>query len=81
MPATRFACIGCHGARGEGALEGTVRVPPIYGTALSSDRDAWGRPRTLYTEDLLGRAISDGLNAAGQPLHRAMPCYRMSSAQ
>ena len=81
MPAARFACMGCHGYRGEGALEGGVRVPPIYWRALTSDRDGWNRARTPYTEELLGRAIASGLNTAGQPLHRAMPRFRMSRPQ
>ena len=81
VPATRFACISCHGSRGEGALEGSVRFPPIHQAALSSNRDGWNRPRTPYTAELVARALTEGLGSNGQPLHRAMPRYQMSPEQ
>jgi hypothetical protein len=81
MPAARFACLDCHGIRGEGTVEGGVRIPAIHRAALFSDRDGWNRPRIPYTAALVARAITEGLNAGGRPLHRAMPRYQMTAQQ
>jgi hypothetical protein len=81
LPATRYPCVPCHGVRGEGAWEGGIRVPAIDRLALSSDRDVWNRPRPPYTELLLERAITSGLDTAGKPLHRAMPRFQMTRSQ
>lgn len=40
LPPARFTCMGCHGAEGEGRLEGGLRTPPIARAALGPDAPA-----------------------------------------
>lgn len=82
LPATLFRCAQCHGVRGEGIQEGGLRVPPLTNFALRHERDSLqtGHHREAYTDETLARAITQGLDASGHPLHTSMPRYRMTSA-
>ncbi len=71
LPAERVPCAGCHGERGQGGNEGGVRVPAIDPVSLA----AGGRPH--YDDTALARAILQGEDPTGRPLHPAMPRYRL----
>ncbi len=83
VPASAFACAGCHGADGEGVSEGGVQPPPINWQALSSPAVSplTRRQRARYDETTLARAIRVGRDPSGAPLHAAMPRYRMTERQ
>lgn len=70
MPATRFACAGCHGADGKGRAEGGTVFPPIRWSDLTASG------RTAYDADGLARALTDGITPDGRVLSKAMPRFR-----
>ena len=76
LPANGFACANCHGADGKGGKEGSVVMADIrYGT-LSRPLLAsppWNRARVPYTDALLARAITRGVDSSGQQLDASMP--------
>ncbi|TFW31349.1 c-type cytochrome [Massilia horti] len=80
LPATLLPCASCHGANGRGQREGGVAVADISPAALARAVNIGGRLRPAYTQALLVRAIGDGQDSQGQPLDRAMPRYRMQTA-
>ncbi|MEA2562996.1 MAG: hypothetical protein QOH06_4500 [Acidobacteriota bacterium] len=63
VPASALPCAGCHGRDGRGKAEGGVTPADL--TRIDDERS-------------LKRAIAMGLSAKGEPLHVAMPRYRMS---
>lgn len=81
VPATSVPCASCHGRDGRGRPEGGVAPSDLrwesmtrpYGVTHPS-----GRTHPPYDERLLKRAISMGIDPAGNPLHVAMPRFRMS---
>jgi ABC-type branched-subunit amino acid transport system substrate-binding protein len=81
-PGSLMACANCHGFDGRGNPEGGVIPTNIiweeltkpYGRAYAS-----GRRHPAYTELSLARAITEGVDPAGNQLSVAMPKYRMSS--
>jgi ABC-type branched-subunit amino acid transport system substrate-binding protein len=81
VPAASVPCASCHGRDGRGRPEGGVSPSDLrwesvtrpYGVTHPS-----GRTHPPYDERLLKRAISLGFDPAGQPLHVAMPRFRMS---
>ncbi|MBD0324892.1 MAG: ABC transporter substrate-binding protein [Pyrinomonadaceae bacterium] len=83
LPATTFTCANCHGLRGEGTREGGIQPPPLNWETLTRTQTSplTRRERQPYTEATLARAIRAGVDPAGQPLHPAMPRYRMTAAQ
>lgn len=77
------SCVSCHGPDGRGG----VRVPMTdqiapdirYSTLTSAEHETeGGEEHPPYTEEMLGRAITDGLDPAGEPLSWVMPRWRMS---
>lgn len=76
-----FACVQCHQEDGSGSREGGVAAPDIRFQHLSQPypglRDT-GRQHPPYDEQSLIRAIRQGVDPAGNPLHPAMPRYRFS---
>ncbi|WP_438010798.1 ABC transporter substrate-binding protein [Sorangium sp. So ce321] len=81
VPATVLPCVQCHGRDGRGRPEGGLSPSNIRWEALSrpySAAEASGRLRPPYTERALGRAITMGLDPAGNRLQDAMPRYRLS---
>ena len=62
IPGRMMACANCHGMRAEGKAEAGITVPAL---------------RRNYTTAALRRALTDGIGLSGQPLHPAMPAYRL----
>jgi ABC-type branched-subunit amino acid transport system substrate-binding protein len=63
VPAATLPCASCHGRDGRGRSEGGVSPSDL--TRIDDER-------------ALKRAIAMGLSSKGEPLHVAMPRYRMS---
>ena len=81
VPASLMPCANCHGADGRGRPEGGVRPPDITWRRLSTpygQRQANGRSHGPYDEGALARAVSEGLDPAGNRLDPAMPRFVMS---
>jgi Periplasmic binding protein/Cytochrome c len=81
LPGSSLPCAGCHGRDGRGGREGGVAPSDLTWQSLSKpygSHQPGGRSHPPYTERLLGRAIALGTDPAGNPLHGAMPRYRMS---
>jgi ABC-type branched-subunit amino acid transport system substrate-binding protein len=74
LPATLFPCINCHGAEGEGKVEGSLRIPPITSNSLLASTHA------PYNDNNLIQAISTGKTTHSQ-LDAAMPRYTMAKLQ
>src|SRR4029079_278807 len=80
-PASSVPCGGCHGRDGKGRPEGGVAPTDLTWTALTKPYGIThpsGRKHPAYDVKLLKRAISLGLDPAGNALHVAMPRFRMS---
>ena len=81
VPASVLPCVNCHGHDGSGNPEGGIvptnltweALTKPYGTTHSS-----GRKHPPYTERLLKRAITMGIDPAGNALDVTMPRYRLS---
>jgi ABC-type branched-subunit amino acid transport system substrate-binding protein/cytochrome c553 len=74
-------CASCHGADGRGRPEGGVVPSDITPAALAVPRESetqGGRRHGPYTDRLLKRAITMGMDAAGNALAPTMPRYEMS---
>jgi ABC-type branched-subunit amino acid transport system substrate-binding protein len=80
-PGAALPCVNCHGRDGIGLVESGVSASTItweeltksYGVKLPS-----GRERPAYREDTLVRAVTEGVDPAGNTLDVAMPRYAMS---
>jgi hypothetical protein len=85
------ACVNCHRRSGFGISEGGLTARSVTGPVLFS---AFNAPnpkmypsaakstgmRPAYTEETLARAIREGIDADGQPLHAAMPRFILDKA-
>jgi len=81
VPARLMPCGSCHGADGRGRPEGGVVPPDITWEALarpSVSDNPLARRRPAYDIDSLRRAITKGVDPAGNRLGVAMPVYRLS---
>jgi ABC-type branched-subunit amino acid transport system substrate-binding protein len=81
LPASTLACINCHGRDGTGRPEGGVTPSNLTWDSLTRPYEvtaAGGRKHPPYTERLLKRAITMGVDSGGNRLHPAMPRYQMS---
>src|SRR5215210_3531160 len=81
LPATLLPCVNCHGAGGRGIPEGGVVPSNVTWLELTKPYRAAtqnGRRRPAYDEQSLRRAIAEGIDSAGNPLHAAMPRYAMA---
>ena len=80
VPATTLSCVGCHGARGEGKTEGGVTAGSLVWSHLTKpyghSHDN-GRKHGAFSEASFIRALTGGLDPAGNKLAVAMPAYRM----
>ena len=67
LPAKGVACASCHGADGKGGREGNVVIADLS--------------RAAYTDDLLARAITEGVDASGRQLDGMMPRWRLQNPE
>jgi hypothetical protein len=89
------ACVNCHQRSGLGAYEGyneAITIPPITGQYLFHARGAttaepilpyveWMHSnRDPYTEVTAARAIREGLDSQGRPMHYLMPHFALNDA-
>lgn len=83
LSAEQVTCAGCHGDDGLGRPEGGVQPTPIRWSDLTKP---WGRKldsgrrHPPYDDRTLARAITEGVDSAGNALDPAMPRYSMSRA-
>jgi mono/diheme cytochrome c family protein len=83
VPARAVPCARCHGLDGRGRDDVSLVPPDIRWTALNRAYGAAqgsSRERPPYERHLLSRAVSSGLDPAGNRLHAAMPRYRLTPA-
>lgn len=81
VPASMMPCASCHGDDGRGRPEGGLSPSDITWAALTrpwgGERRS-GRRHPSYDERMVKRAITMGLDPAGNQLHMAMPRYRLT---
>ena len=80
VPASTLSCAGCHGARGEGKTEGGVTAGNLTWSNLTKPYGHThdnGRKHGAFTETSFIRALTGGIDPAGNKLAVAMPVYRM----
>lgn len=74
-------CVACHGIQGRGG------VPVMMGTAIPADiryealikgEYEHGKKETPYTDALIKRAVTEGLDPNGEPLDWTMPRWQMT---
>src|ERR1051325_8823188 len=83
MPANGIHCAGCHGTDGKGAREGNIVMADIRDATLTRPLSASPpryRTRIPYTDALLIRAITQGVDASGNRLEAAMPRWVIDAA-
>ena len=81
LPASSFACSGCHGIRGEGKTEGGVTAGNVTWSNLIKPyghTHSTGRKHGAFTESALIRAVVNGVDPDGNELLVAMPRYKLS---
>lgn len=84
VPASQMPCASCHGEDGRGRAEGGLSPSDLTWASLTKPYDtrhASGRERPPYTPYLLKRAVTMGIDAGGNPLHIAMPRYRLTQKE
>ncbi len=84
LPAATLPCSNCHGWDGRGRPEGSVEPSNVTWAELTKPYEVAGgrgRKRPPYDERLLKRAITLGVDSAGQPLSAVMPRYQLSHQQ
>ena len=80
LPAKGVVCATCHGPEGKGIREGNAVVADISQAALAKPMASTpprSRARAAYTDALLARAITEGMDSSGQPLDGGMPRWAM----
>lgn len=80
VPASTVTCAGCHGNRGEGKTEGGVTAGNLTWTFLTKPyghTDDGGRKHPAFAEGSFIRAVTSGIDPAGNKVSVAMPTYRM----
>ena len=81
VPASTITCAGCHGAKGEGKTEGGVTAGNLTWSHLTKSYGHThdGRRKHLaFSEGSFIRALTAGVDPAGNKLSVAMPTYRMT---
>ena len=80
------SCVNCHGVNGKGAVPvmmSSVVAPDITYQSLTGGEHAHGHEDeheegAAYTDELIKRAITDGIGASEHPLNETMPRWKMS---
>ena len=81
VPASTVTCAGCHGARGEGKTEGGVTAGNLTWPNLTKTyghTHPTGRKHGPFNEAAFVRALTDGVDPAGNSMLAAMPRFKMS---
>jgi mono/diheme cytochrome c family protein len=76
------SCVNCHGPEGRGgrpvmmlrAIPADIR----YDSLISGKYDPAGEAGTPYTDELIIRAIREGVDPDGKPLDQGMPRWQMT---
>lgn len=82
VPASTVTCAGCHGARGEGKTEGGVTAGNLTWANLIKSyghEHPTGRRHGPFDEAAFARALTDGVDPAGNTMLAAMPRFKMSA--
>jgi ABC-type branched-subunit amino acid transport system substrate-binding protein len=82
LPATKVPCASCHGSDGLGRPDAGVIPSNITWGNLTKPyglRHANGRSHPPYSVDTIIRAVTSGLDPAGNALDPAMPRYTLSA--
>lgn len=79
VPATVLRCVNCHDYDGRGKAEGGVKPSNLQWSELTKTYATASRSHPPYTPSTLKRAITMGIDPAGNELDRVMPRYRMSA--
>lgn len=80
VPSTAVTCANCHGDDGLGRPEGAVVPSEVTWSRLTTPYGVThpnGRKHPAYDERSMARAISDGVDPAGNTLDGSMPRYSM----
>jgi ABC-type branched-subunit amino acid transport system substrate-binding protein/mono/diheme cytochrome c family protein len=80
LPATAVPCGSCHGRDGLGGAERGGWPPNITWPVLSAPDVTPGRTRPPYSETLVVRAVTMGIDAGGNRLDPVMPRFHLSMA-
>ena len=84
VPAAILKCASCHGKDGRGKIEGGVFPSNIRWNELAKPYSltvSSGRTRPAYSERLLIRAVTMGIDSGGNRLPATMPRYQLSHQQ
>lgn len=83
VPASTLTCAGCHGPKGQGKSEGGVTAGSLTWSHLTKSYGhvhESGRKHPAFSESSFIRALTGGLDPAGNKLAVAMPTYRMTQS-
>ena len=75
------SCVTCHGEDGRGGVPvmmDTAIPPDIRYSTLTEGEHGEGEEHPPYDDELIKRAITQGLDPAGEPLDLTMPRWQMS---
>ncbi len=83
MMSSMMACVNCHGEDGKGGtiqmMMSTYEVPDIrYSTLTEEEHGHEGEEHPPYNEDLIKKAITEGIEPDGEELEFPMPKWSMS---
>jgi cytochrome c oxidase subunit II len=86
MGRSRMACADCHGIDGRGRtgrmMMGSFEAPDIRYSALTEeDHGDEHAEHPPYTDEDIKRAVTQGIDPAGEPLDWPMPRWTMSTEQ
>jgi mono/diheme cytochrome c family protein len=75
------SCVTCHGVNREGGARMIpwfwVTAPPLTASALTGDHEDQGHAHKTYDVNALKKAITEGINPAGEQLDDLMPRWEM----
>jgi nicotinamidase-related amidase len=83
IPGEAVPCIGCHGPDGRGRPEGGVAPPEITWETLAKPYGHLhprGRKHPAFDDRTAARAVTEGIDPAGNPLASAMPRYSLPAS-
>jgi hypothetical protein len=83
LPGEAVPCIGCHGFDGRGRPEGGVAPPDVSWETLAKPYGhlhPGGRKHPAFDDRTAARAVTEGIDPAGNVLAPAMPRYSLPAA-